>query len=147
MSSCPHRHLTPVQVAVRCEATPVATGVLRQMISKASMEFTAPVGRKWGVKMRRMWGVAGSILIALTSIAACGSTEQTGSGQAAETSTQAPTTPSASESPSPTIEKQTITETQTIPFTKKTIKDASLANGTREVRTKGVNGVKTLTYL
>jgi hypothetical protein len=116
------------------------------MISKASMEVTAPVGRKWGRKMRRMWGVAGSILITLTSIAACGSTEQPGSGQAAETSTQAPTTPSASESPSPTIEKQTITETQTISFTKKTIKDASLAKGTREVRTKGVNGVKTLTY-
>jgi resuscitation-promoting factor RpfB len=93
-----------------------------------------------------MWGVAGSILITLTSIAACGGTEQTGSRQAAERSTQAPTTPSASESPSPTIKKQTITETQKIPFTKKTVKDSSLANGTREVRTKGVAGVKTLTY-
>jgi resuscitation-promoting factor RpfB len=55
-------------------------------------------------------------------------------------------TPSASESPSPMIEKQTITETQEIPFTKKTVHDSSLAKGTRDLRTKGVAGVKTLTY-
>jgi uncharacterized protein YabE (DUF348 family) len=44
------------------------------------------------------------------------------------------------------IEKQTITKTQKIPFTKKTVQDSSLAKGTRDVRTKGVAGVKTLTY-
>jgi hypothetical protein len=52
----------------------------------------------------------------------------------------------ATESRSPTIEKQTITETQEIPFKTKTVEDSSLAKGTREVRTKGVPGVKTLTY-
>lgn len=82
------------------------------------------------------------MLLTLTSIAACadGGTEQatepTGSSPVVQTS----------ESPSPTIEKQIITETQKIPFAKKTVKDSSLAKGTREVRTKGVTGVKTLTY-
>ena len=52
----------------------------------------------------------------------------------------------ATESQSPTVEKQTITETQEIPFKKKTVEDSSLANGTRKIRTRGVPGVKTLTY-
>jgi resuscitation-promoting factor RpfB len=96
--------------------------------------------------MRRILGLAGSVLIALTSLAACADGDTAGSSPIAETSTQRPTTPRASESPSPTIKKKTITKTQKIPFTKKTVKDSSLAKGTREVRTKGVAGVKTLTY-
>jgi uncharacterized protein YabE (DUF348 family) len=55
-------------------------------------------------------------------------------------------TPQASESPSQTIERKTTTETRKSPFTKKTVKDSSLAKGTREVRTKRVAGVRTLFY-
>jgi resuscitation-promoting factor RpfB len=98
--------------------------------------------------MRRMWGVAGAILLTLTSLAACADVgmEPTGSSPAAQASTERRTTPAASESPSPTMKKQTITETQKIPFAKKTLQDSSLAKGSRELRTKGVAGVKTLTY-
>lgn len=47
---------------------------------------------------------------------------------------------------SPVIEKQTVTETQSIPYTTKTVNDSSLPKGTTTVRTKGVEGIKTLTY-
>jgi resuscitation-promoting factor RpfB len=73
-------------------------------------------------------------------------TEPAVSSPTVETPTPAPTAPTASKSPSPTITKKTITETHKIPFTKKTTKDSSLAKGAREVRTKGVAGVRTLTY-
>lgn len=53
-----------------------------------------------------------------------------------------PTTPSAG----PKVEKRTTTETRSIPFGERTVKDPSLAKGTRKVRTKGVTGRKTLTY-
>jgi hypothetical protein len=98
--------------------------------------------------MRRILRVAALMLLALTSTAACAD-EGTGSTQSspvAEGSTARSTTPDVSESPSPAVEKKTITKTQKIPFTKKTVKDSSLAKGTREVTTKGVAGVKTLTY-
>ena len=105
-----------------------------------------------------MGSMTGKILVAAAAIltvgltaTACGSaTPATHSKPVAsagqdESYTPVPT-PSASESPSPMIEKQTITKTQKIPFTKKTVQDSSLAKGTRDVRTKGVAGVKTLTY-
>src|SRR5262249_54746480 len=84
----------------------------------------------------------------LGCIAACAD-EEPGSARSdplADGSTQTPATSEASQSPSPTSEKKTITVTKKIPFTKKTVKDSSLAKGTREVRTEGVAGVKTLTY-
>jgi len=90
--------------------------------------------------MRRMWVVAGSILLTLTSVAACAGGAEPGTGLVVETPTPGPSTPRPPESPSPTIEKQTITETQQIPFKEKTVEDSSLAKGTREVRTKGVAG-------
>jgi resuscitation-promoting factor RpfB len=58
----------------------------------------------------------------------------------------APTRTAPHTSAAPTVESKTITETQPIPFTEKTVDDGSLAKGTRQVRTPGVNGVKTLTY-
>jgi resuscitation-promoting factor RpfB len=41
---------------------------------------------------------------------------------------------------------RTVTVTQTIPFTSRTLKDATLAAGTAQVRTRGIAGVATLTY-
>jgi hypothetical protein len=46
----------------------------------------------------------------------------------------------------PVIETRTVTETAAVPFEHKTVNDPSLAAGTTEVRTRGVAGVKTLTY-
>ncbi|MQA24655.1 MAG: hypothetical protein GEU94_04115 [Micromonosporaceae bacterium] len=44
------------------------------------------------------------------------------------------------------VEKRKVTETEKIPFTTKRVKDPSLAKGKTRVRTKGMPGVKTLTY-
>lgn len=60
---------------------------------------------------------------------------------------------SPSPAPSP-IQQQTapittykeVQETEIIPFSKTSRNDGSMPNGEREVTTKGVNGVKTLTY-
>ncbi|MET7708186.1 G5 domain-containing protein [Micromonospora sp. NPDC005413] len=66
----------------------------------------------------------------------------------------APTTaPPASPSPSsaappaaPVVQVTTETEQTAIRYGERTVKDSSLAEGKRVVRTKGVNGVRTLTY-
>ncbi|MGW4462979.1 G5 domain-containing protein [Micromonospora sp. NPDC004704] len=42
--------------------------------------------------------------------------------------------------------KKTVTETKSIPFSTKTVNDATLAKGTKKTKAKGVAGVKTLTY-
>lgn len=59
----------------------------------------------------------------------------------------------ASPSPSPSasrieslVEKRTVTERAAVPFQTRRVKDGSLAEGTTKVRTKGVRGVRTLTY-
>ncbi len=62
---------------------------------------------------------------------------------AAATATRSPTPPP---SPTPSVEKRTETTTQTIPYGKRVVYDAALAAGTRQVRVKGVPGIKTLTY-
>jgi uncharacterized protein YabE (DUF348 family) len=46
----------------------------------------------------------------------------------------------------PAVETRTVTETQKIPFRTRTVNDPSLAKGTRKLTTRGVAGVKTLTY-
>ncbi|HEX6498054.1 MAG TPA: G5 domain-containing protein [Micromonosporaceae bacterium] len=76
-----------------------------------------------------------------TSTAAAAST-------AAAVSTTAPAASGETASPSPTavVEKRTVTETQAIPYATKTVTDSSLAKGTTRVRTRGVPGVKTVTY-
>ncbi|MBA9004229.1 G5 domain-containing protein [Thermomonospora cellulosilytica] len=57
----------------------------------------------------------------------------------------APSTP-ASTATTPKIEKRTVTETEEIPFKTKRVNDPTLAEGTTEVRRRGVAGVRTLTY-
>lgn len=46
----------------------------------------------------------------------------------------------------PTVEIKQETKTEVTPFESQEIKDSTLANGTRTVVTKGVNGEKTITY-
>jgi uncharacterized protein YabE (DUF348 family) len=43
-------------------------------------------------------------------------------------------------------EKRTVTETQTVHFSTKRVDDSSLPKGTTKVTTRGVDGIKTLTY-
>jgi len=65
--------------------------------------------------------------------------------QPAPAPSSAPATPST---PVPTAGKQKrlVTETEPIKFKTRTIKDNWLPKGTREMRTGGVNGVRTRTY-
>lgn len=60
-------------------------------------------------------------------------------------------TPADTASPSgaastPVVRVTTETERAAVRYTERTVKDATLAEGKRVVRTKGVNGVRTLTY-
>jgi hypothetical protein len=59
---------------------------------------------------------------------------------------RATATASASPSPSPTVVKRTVTDTEEIAFQEVEVADASLPEGTREVRTEGVAGVRTIRY-
>ncbi|MEV5823308.1 G5 domain-containing protein [Micromonospora harpali] len=71
------------------------------------------------------------------------------SDAAAPATAPPPTVSAAPSSPTatpPTVETRTEKETQTIRYAERTVKDPSLAKGKRVVRTRGVNGVRTLTY-
>lgn len=65
---------------------------------------------------------------------------------AATASSVPPATPSLTPSPSPVVEVRTVTATEKIPHGTRTVKDSSLTEGKRVVRTRGVDGVRTLTY-
>src|SRR5918994_772117 len=67
---------------------------------------------------------------------------------AAPTPSPTSTTPTPSETPSPTpvVTTEIVTETETIPFKKVRRDEASMDLGEEAVTTKGVDGVKTLTY-
>lgn len=64
-----------------------------------------------------------------------------------------PSTPSSSSTPTPVISKpqpkveiKTVSVTEPIAYASSTIDDSTLAQGTTQTRTAGVNGVRTLTY-
>jgi hypothetical protein len=94
---------------------------------------------------------AASAIALAASVAACGgalpvantsATSSSSSSSPSSTSAE----PTAESSPSPVIEKRTVTVKKKIAFATKTVHDPSLTKGTRKVRTKGVAGVKALTY-
>ncbi|RAO18739.1 G5 domain-containing protein [Micromonospora noduli] len=58
----------------------------------------------------------------------------------------APATAPSSAAAVPVVQVTTVTEQATIRYGERTVKDSSLAEGKRVVRSKGVNGVRTLTY-
>lgn len=110
--------------------------------------------------MKRTWRIVG--VAAVMMVAACGGTgeEPAEAAPAAaqaqlETAPSEATPPSASPEPptepaTPVAEQTTttkmVTETKRIAFKTRTVKDSSLAKGVKETRTKGVAGVRTLTY-
>ncbi|WDZ86966.1 G5 domain-containing protein [Micromonospora cathayae] len=55
-------------------------------------------------------------------------------------------TPTPTPSPTPVVETRTVTATEKVPHGTRTVKDSSLAEGKRVVRTRGIDGVRTLTY-
>ncbi|MET8257217.1 G5 domain-containing protein [Micromonospora sp. NPDC005205] len=57
-----------------------------------------------------------------------------------------PATAPSSAAAVPVVQVTTVTEKATIRYGERTVKDSSLAEGKRVVRTKGVNGVRTMTY-
>ena len=61
--------------------------------------------------------------------------------------TSAPATVAETTSePAPAIETRTVTEKKRIRYSSREVEDSSLAEGTRRTRTKGRDGVRTLTY-
>ncbi|MFF5177564.1 G5 domain-containing protein [Micromonospora sp. NPDC000316] len=64
---------------------------------------------------------------------------------AAEPSASASPSPSSA-APAPVVQVSTVTERATIRHGERTVKDSSLTEGKRVVRTKGANGIRTLTY-
>ncbi|GIF51517.1 hypothetical protein Afe04nite_60560 [Asanoa ferruginea] len=102
-----------------------------------------------------------AVIAAVAFVAGCGSPEQTatrpvdlavpvpaGLGTAAP-ETSAPETAEPTTAPAttaPVVEKKMVRETQRIAFSTRTVKDSSLASGKKKVRTKGVAGVRTITF-
>ncbi|WFE38320.1 G5 domain-containing protein [Micromonospora sp. WMMD998] len=60
--------------------------------------------------------------------------------------TSAPSPTEASPAASPLVRITTVTSTAKIAYSTRTVKDATLSRGTKKVRTRGVAGVRTLTY-
>ncbi|MFC5745735.1 G5 domain-containing protein [Actinomadura rugatobispora] len=81
--------------------------------------------------------------VLVTSSAGCGSTA---APTAAGSESSPPSAPASTPSPTPSVEKRTVTETEAIPFKTKKVNDPTLAKGETKVRTRGVAGVRTLTY-
>jgi len=64
---------------------------------------------------------------------------------ATPTSSTSSTSQSKAETATPKVEVKTVTTTSAIPFTSSTVEDSSLASGTTQTRTAGVDGVMTHT--
>ena len=105
--------------------------------------------------MRRMLGAAAVLCLVLAG-AACTGDPDSAAGQLTEPSPVAETTTATAQpeptpttetpSPTPVVMTEQVTETRTIPYGKRNVYDSSLDKGVRKLRTRGVDGVKTLTY-
>jgi hypothetical protein len=106
--------------------------------------------------MRRMLGATAVLCLVLAGSAACTGDPDSTAGQlteqspAIETTTATaqpePTPTTETPSPKPVVVTEQVTETRAIPYAKRNVYDSSLNKGVRNQRTRGVDGVKTLTY-
>lgn len=106
--------------------------------------------------MRRVTprGIAVTLAVGgLLTLSACGpddavprnaSTVAPSSEVSTSASTGADAGPSATATPA--VRKRTVTETRAIPYATRRVRDASVAEGTTKVRTRGRTGVRTLVY-
>jgi hypothetical protein len=97
--------------------------------------------------MRHAIGAALTVS-SLLLLAACGSDGVTSEVAATPTATATATaTPSAAPATTaPVVEKRTVRKRRAIPFATRRVHDPALAKGTRSVRTRGVTGLRILTY-
>lgn len=95
--------------------------------------------------MRRAIGAALAVS-GLLVLGACGPDGPTPTFTVTTTSTVTATPSAAQTTATPVVQKRTITKRRAIPFTTRRVHDPALAKGTTEVRTRGVEGVKILTY-
>jgi len=93
--------------------------------------------------MRNTIGAALTVS-SLLVLAACGSDGVTPTVTVTATATA--TLSTAPATAAPVVEKRTITKRRAIPFATRKVHDPTLAKGTRRVRTRGVAGVRVLTY-
>ncbi|MES9541802.1 G5 domain-containing protein [Actinomadura sp. NPDC000600] len=94
-----------------------------------------------------------AFLVVLTSVAllplgACEAKDAPVEASPSKAAASAPpsTGASAGAAATPTATKRTVTERRKIPFKTRKVNDATLAKGTTKVRTRGVAGIRTLTY-
>jgi hypothetical protein len=95
--------------------------------------------------MRRVIGAAlvvGGLLI----LGACGSAGATPTVTMTTTVTVTATPSVAATTATPVVKKRTITKRRAIPFKTRRVHDPTLARGTTQLRTRGVAGVRILTY-
>ena len=95
--------------------------------------------------MRRAIGTALAVS-GLLILAACGSDGAKPTVTVTTTATVTAIPSAAQTTATPVVEKRTITKRRAIPFTTRTVHDTALAKGITKVRTRGVEGVKILTY-
>ena len=86
--------------------------------------------------------VVGGLLI----LGACGSAGVTPTVTMTTTVTVTATPPGAAATATPVVKKRTITKRRAIPFKTRRVHDTTLTKGTAQVRTRGVAGVRILTY-
>jgi hypothetical protein len=80
-------------------------------------------------------------------LSACGAQENQGAGSGTPAPFAEPIATSAKPSPKASkTTKKVVTEIRRIPFKQVTVKDASLAKGKTQIRTRGVQGTKRLTF-
>ena len=99
--------------------------------------------------LRRAITIAGLAFVSAVSGCAADDTmaaSTTQASTAAPTPTATTATPTESPTPTPVVTTETVTETEAIPFERVRRDDASIDLGEEAVTTKGVDGVKTLTY-
>lgn len=86
------------------------------------------------------------VLVLGGGLSACGAQENQGAGGTPAPFAE-PVATSAKPSPKPSkTTKKVVTEIRRIPFKQVTVKDASLAKGKTQIRTRGVQGTERLTF-
>lgn len=93
-----------------------------------------------------------TVLVGLAVSSACGAgpaepeAEATVASTTTATHTARTTVSSTPDTPTPTVSRKSVTETEKVPFSTRTVRDPGLDQGRREVRTRGVPGVRTKVY-
>lgn len=132
-------------------ALPLGAGLVAVTVVNGDTPPASSVARS---RAEGSWAGAPSGRAGAPSGAAAAAVPATGppTGSPATTPTVTPPAPSPSVTPSatvsrePTIERRLVTRTRKVPYREWVVADSELSAGTRRVLTRGVAGVRTLTY-